>query len=209
MPTPTRLRDRGGRGRVLAAAQVAGCARAAAVPAHPPRRVRDWLRAVARAAPQLTARAVTVAQIAGDADACWPRPSRPVSALAGAVNALAAAPRAFPLSLARPVPPSPGGPLTGIDYLAIVAERQRRSLPHRVTAGRSRRRGRPRLALADDQRDHRRAAPHHHQPRLIAGATSRPARPLAAGTGRVGRHGEVERPRWQIADVTMTTKPPP
>lgn len=118
---------------LLAAAQGAGCARAAAAAGAPTATVRDWLRAVARAAPELTARAVTVAQTAGDADACWPKPSsRPVSALAGAVNALAAAARAFHLSLARPMPPSPGGPLTGIDYLAIVAERQRRSLLHRL-----------------------------------------------------------------------------
>jgi len=122
---------------LLAAAEGAGCARAAAVARAPAGTVRDWLRAVARAAPALTARALAVAQAAGDADACSPRPARPVSALAGAVNALAAAARAFHLTLARPRPERPDRPSTGtgIDYLALVAERHRRSLLRQLRLG--------------------------------------------------------------------------
>jgi Domain of unknown function (DUF6431) len=117
---------------LLAAADGAGYARAAAAADAPVGTVRDWLRAVARGAPGLTAQAVTVAEAAADAGACWPRPWRPGSALAGAVNALAAAARAFRLQLARPRPAGPGGSLTGIDYLALVAERHRRSILRRL-----------------------------------------------------------------------------
>ena len=116
---------------LLAAAQGAGTARAAAAAAGAPTTtVRDWLRAVARSAPALSAQAVTIARAAGDADACWPRPSRPCSALTSAVNALAAAARAVHLALTRPRPTRAGGSLTGIDYLGIVAERHRRQLLH-------------------------------------------------------------------------------
>jgi len=115
---------------LLAAAQGAGYAQAAAAAGAPTSTVRDWLRAVGRSAPALTAQAVSVAGAAGDADACWLRPSRPCSALTSAVNALAAAARAFRLVLTRPRPPRVGGSVTGIDYLAIVAERHRRQLLH-------------------------------------------------------------------------------
>ena len=37
-----------------------------------------------------------------------------------------AAARAFALHLSTPRPPGPGGPLTGVDYLAVIAERHRR-----------------------------------------------------------------------------------
>ena len=92
--------------------------------------MRDWLRAVGRSAPALTAQALTTAGAAGDPDACWTRPTRPGSAFTSAVNALAAAARAFHLVLTRPRPASSGGPLTGIDYLALLAERHRRQLLH-------------------------------------------------------------------------------
>lgn len=115
---------------LLAAAQGAGYARAAAGAGAPTSTVRDWLRAVGRSAPALTAQALTVAAAAGDADACWTRPTQPCSALTSAVNALAAAARAFKLVLTRPRPASVGGPLTGINYLAILAERHRRQLLH-------------------------------------------------------------------------------
>jgi hypothetical protein len=117
---------------LLAAAEGAGCARAAAAAGAPAGTVRGWLRAVARAAPTLTAWAVEVGRAAGEAEAVWPRPSPPGSALAGAVNALAAAARAFHLTLAGPRPGGPGGPLSGIDYLALVAERHRRRLLDRL-----------------------------------------------------------------------------
>ena len=113
---------------LLAAAQGAGYARAAAVAGAPTGTVRDWLRAVGRSAPALTAQAVMVAGAAGEADACWPRPSRPCTALTSAVNALAAAARAFHLTLTRPA--RPRWSVTGIDYLAILAERHRRQLLH-------------------------------------------------------------------------------
>src|SRR5664279_803519 len=90
----------------------------------------DWLRAVGRSAPALTAQALAVAGAAGEADACWPRPSQPCSALTSAVNALAAAARALHLVLTRPRLTPAGGPVTGIDYLAILAERHRRQLLH-------------------------------------------------------------------------------
>ena len=115
---------------LLAAAQGAGYARAAAAAGAPTSTVRDWLRAVGRSAPALTAQALAVAGAAGEADACWPRPSRPCSALTSAVNALAGAARVFHLALTRPRRPRTGGWVTGIDYLAIVAERHRRQLLH-------------------------------------------------------------------------------
>jgi hypothetical protein len=83
-----------------------------------------------RSAPALTAQAVTIAGAAGDADACWPRPARPCSALTSAVNALAAAARAFHLALTRLRPSRAGGSVTGIDYLGSVTERHRRQLLH-------------------------------------------------------------------------------
>lgn len=115
---------------LLAAAQGAGYARAAAAAGTPTATVRDWLRAVGRSAPALTAQELAVAGAAGDADGCWLRPSRPCSALTSAVNALAGAARAFHLALARPRPARVGGRVTGIDYLAILAERHRRGLLH-------------------------------------------------------------------------------
>ena len=159
---------------LLAAAQGAGYARAAAAAGAPTATVRDWLRAVGRSAPALTAQAATVAGATGDADACWPRPSPPCSFLTSAVNALAAAARAFHLVLTRPRPASASRPVTGtgIDYLAILAERHRRQLLHG-------------LRLADPtgaaaalspygQRHHRRAAADRPK-RLIPANLSGPA----------------------------------
>lgn len=115
---------------LLSAARGAGYARAAVAAGAPTATVRDWLRAVGRSAPALTAQAVVVAEAAGDADAVFPSPSRPCSALACAVNALAAAARAFRLVLTQPRPASAGGSLTGMDHLAILGERHRRRLLH-------------------------------------------------------------------------------
>lgn len=115
---------------LLAAAQGAGYARAAAAAGAPTATVRDWLRAVGRSAPALTAKAVTVTEATGDGDACWPRSSPPCSALTSAVHALGAAARAFHLVLIRPRPSSAGGRLTGIDYLATLAERHRSQVLH-------------------------------------------------------------------------------
>ncbi len=115
---------------LLAAAQGAGYARAAAAAGAPTGTVRDWLRAVGRSAPALTAQALAVAGAAGEADSCWQRSSRPCSALTSAVTALAAAARAFHLTLTRASPARAGGSVTGIDYLAIITERHRRQLLH-------------------------------------------------------------------------------
>ena len=49
-------------------------------------------------------------------------------ALPEAVAALSVAARAFALSLAAPRPPGPGGHRSGVDYLAVIAERHRRHL---------------------------------------------------------------------------------
>lgn len=115
-----------------AAAEGAGCARAAAAAGAPAATVRGWLRAVSRSVPTLTAQAIVVAEAAGHASACWLRPRRTGTALAEAVNALGAAARAFHLVLATSRPSGSGGTLTGIDYLALVAERHRGSLLHRL-----------------------------------------------------------------------------
>jgi len=92
--------------------------------------VRDWLRAVGRSAPALTAQALTVATAAGESDACWLPGSRPRSTLTSAVNAPATAAHAFHLTLARAQPTRLRRSATGIDYLAILAERHRRELLH-------------------------------------------------------------------------------
>lgn len=53
-------------------------------------------------------------------------------ALPEAVAALGAAARAFALGLATPRPPGPGGHLSGVDYLAVIAERHGRHLHRRL-----------------------------------------------------------------------------
>ncbi len=89
--------------------------------------VRGWLRAVRAGAPALTACAVELARATGAS--VFP-PGPPAwwagRALPEAVAALGAAARAFALHLSTPPPPGPGGPLTGVDYLAVIAERHRR-----------------------------------------------------------------------------------
>jgi hypothetical protein len=114
---------------LLAAAQGAGCARAAACVDVPAATVRGWLRAVTRAAPTLTAQAITILRASGmDLPPDPPLGSPAPSPLARVIDALGAAARAFRLVLATPRPPGPGGVLTGIDYLALLAERHRRQV---------------------------------------------------------------------------------
>jgi hypothetical protein len=112
---------------LLAAAEGAGHRRAAACVDAPADTVRGWLRAVRADAPALTARAVEVAHAAGTS--LFP-PGPPAwwagRALPEAVSALGAAARAFALHLSTPRPRGPGGSLTGVDYLAVIAERHRR-----------------------------------------------------------------------------------
>jgi len=50
----------------------------------------------------------------------------------GSGPALGAAAAAFALDLSTPRPPGPGGPLTGVDYLAVIAERHRRCVHRRL-----------------------------------------------------------------------------
>ena len=57
----------------MAAKIAAATARAAAAAGAPSTTGRDWLRAVGRSAPALTAQALSIAGAAGEADACWTR----------------------------------------------------------------------------------------------------------------------------------------
>ena len=118
---------------LLAAAEGAGHRRAAACVEVPAGTVRGWLRAVRAGAPALTACAVEVGVAAGASVFPAQAPARWASrALPEAVAALGAAARAFALHLSTPRPPGPGGHLTGADYLAVIAERHRRHLHHRL-----------------------------------------------------------------------------
>jgi hypothetical protein len=112
---------------LLAAAEGDGHRRAAACVHAPAGTVRGWLRAVRAGAPALTACAVELARATG-ASAFPPGPPAwwAGRVLPEAVAALGAAARAFALHLSTPPPPGPGGPLTGVDYLAVIAERHRR-----------------------------------------------------------------------------------
>jgi hypothetical protein len=118
---------------LLAAAEGAGHRRVAACVDAPAGTVRGWLRAVRAGAPALTACAVGVAAAAGASVFPAQAPARWAGrALPEAVAALGAAARAFALHLATPRPAGPGGPLTGVDYLAVIAERHRRHLHRRL-----------------------------------------------------------------------------
>jgi hypothetical protein len=109
-----------------AAAEGAGYRQAAAAVGAPASTVRGWLHAARAGAAALTARASGIVEAAGAS----PYPSQAPPAWAGralpeAVAALGAAARAFVQALATPRRPGPGGWLSGIDYLAILAERHR------------------------------------------------------------------------------------
>ena len=111
---------------LLAAAEGAGYRRAAAGVGAPAGTVRGWLHAARAGAAALTARVSGVVEAAGAGR--YPSQVPPVwqgRALPEAVAALGAAARAFVLALATPRRPGPGGRLSGIDYLAILAERHR------------------------------------------------------------------------------------
>jgi hypothetical protein len=111
---------------LLAAAEGAGYRRAAAGVGAPASTVRGWLHAARAGAAALTAEVTGIIQAAGDR--LYPCQAPPVWAgrvLPEAVAALGVAARAFALAVATPRRPGPGGWLTGIDYLAIVAERHR------------------------------------------------------------------------------------
>ena len=111
---------------LLAAADGAGHRTVAAGLAVPQGTVRGWLRGLRAGAAALTAQAVSITEAAGASlfAGCAPQPWAG-RALPEAVNALAVAARAFTLNLARARTPRPGGSATGIDYLALIAERHR------------------------------------------------------------------------------------
>jgi hypothetical protein len=118
---------------LLAAAEGAGHRRVAACVDAPAGTVRGWLRAVRAGAPALTARAVELAQAAGTSVFPAQAPARWAGrALPEAVAAPGAAARAFVPHLSTPRPPGPGGLLTGVDYLAVIAERHHRHLHRRL-----------------------------------------------------------------------------
>lgn len=111
---------------LLAAAEGAGYRRAAEQVDVPASTVRGWIKAVRDGAAGLTAAVIGVIEAAGAR--LHPSQAPPVwqgRALPEAVAALGVAARAFVLDLASPRPPGPGGRLTGINYLAILAERHR------------------------------------------------------------------------------------
>jgi hypothetical protein len=111
---------------LLAAAEGAGYRRAAEQVDVPASTVRGWIKAVRDGAAGLTAAVIGVIEAAGAR--LHPTQAPPVwrgRALPEAVAALGVAARAFVLDLASPRPPGPGGRLTGINYLAILAERHR------------------------------------------------------------------------------------
>lgn len=120
---------------LFAAACGAGVSESAVAAGAPAATVRGWLRAVTRGAPALTACAVLIAQSAGDATVCWAGPSREASALTCAVNALATAAQSFRLSIAVARLAAGGRGPTGINYLALLSERNRRSILHRLHVG--------------------------------------------------------------------------
>ncbi len=109
----------------------AGYRRAAAGVGAAASTVGGWLHAARAGAAALTARVSGVVEAA--AAGLYPSQVPPVwegRALPEAVAALGAAARAFVQALATPSRPGPGGRLSGIDYLAILAERHRLHLHH-------------------------------------------------------------------------------
>ena len=118
---------------LLAAAHGTSRARCGTGVGVPAATVRGWLRAITRAAPTLTARAVAIVHASGmDAPPDPGLSVPPRSALTSVLDALGAAARAFRLALATPTPHGPGGVSTGIDHLADVAEQHRRQVHHQL-----------------------------------------------------------------------------
>ena len=164
---------------LLAAAQGAGHTRAAAAAGAPTATVRDWLRAVGRSAPALTAQAITVAGAAGEADACWTA-TRPCSAHQRGQRPRRRGPR---------IPP--GADQAPTRFCRRPSDRHRlprapgRTPPPptaaRLATGRPHRRGSCPVALADDQRHHRRAPPDVPK-RLIPATFPALPRPPAASS---------------------------
>lgn len=118
---------------LLAAADGAGYARAAAACDVPTSTVRDWLRAVRRDAAHLVAHAVQLLHSSSDASHAFPDPQRPYLPTTGALHALGAAAQSmadWPAPSESPATPTGHG--TGIDYLALLAGRHRRDVLRRL-----------------------------------------------------------------------------
>lgn len=94
--------------------------------------VRAWIRSIARNVEQLTGTAVTVMRSLGvDTGPCWTSGPAPVHPVRAALQALGAAASAHAQAAAAS-PRSWPGTLTGIDYLALLAARQRQELHRRL-----------------------------------------------------------------------------
>jgi hypothetical protein len=118
---------------LLAPLRAPGYRRAAEQVDVPASTVRDWIHAARDGAAGLTAAVSGVIEAAGAR--LHPAQAPPVwagRALPEAVAALGVAARAFVLDLATSRPPGAGGRLTGINYLAILAERHRLHLHRRL-----------------------------------------------------------------------------
>lgn len=114
---------------LFAAAEGAGCARAAAAARVPAGTVRGWIRAVTRGAGGLIAAAVEVARaVGGDDGACWPAGITAVGPVRAALHALAGAAQALTRSQPDTARSGGGGELTGINYLGLVAAEYRRQV---------------------------------------------------------------------------------
>jgi len=108
---------------LVAAARGRRPAAVAAAVRVPQSTVRRWVRAVTRSAAVLSAQAIEVARVFGDAQRCWPRPARTLSGLSAALQALIGAACAWTApSRAGRGPTGRVGPITGIDYLALLAQ---------------------------------------------------------------------------------------
>jgi hypothetical protein len=138
-----------------AAAEGDGYRCVAARIAVPVSTVRGWVRAVARGAAELSAAAVSVTRALGaDTGPCWISGPTPAGPLRAALQALGSAASAL-TRRAGAVPRTSSGALSGIDYLALLAERHREELYRR-------------LRLADPT-DAAGTAPPWHQVTMITG----------------------------------------
>jgi hypothetical protein len=116
---------------LLAAADGAGYARAAATCNVPTSTVRDWIRAVRRGVPALLGHTARLLQSSGDPTDMWPTPSRPVPPLTAALTALGAAAHGFAAWLTRP-DTTAAGQVTGVDYLGPLLRQHRQDLVRRL-----------------------------------------------------------------------------
>jgi len=112
---------------LLAAADGAGHARAAAACGAPVSTVRDWIRAVTRGAATLTAHAAQVAQSIGDTGGLRTPSAQPVTPRTAVLTALGGAARGLAGFLTEPGPTT-GGRLTGVDYLDLIRRAHRRDI---------------------------------------------------------------------------------